>query len=279
MRIVRSISQMQKISGALKGRGKTIGLIPTMGALHEGHLSLVRRARKENDITAVSIFVNPIQFGPKEDLDRYPRPIKKDIDLCKKERVDLIFYPRAEDMYPQTFKSSVEVKDLGEALCGRSRPGHFRGVTTVVAKLFNIVRPDSAYFGQKDAQQALIIGRMAEDLNFPLKVKIMPIVRQADGLAMSSRNVYLSAEERKDSVVLHKALGLARELISYGQRDAGRVIAKMKTLISSRKSARIEYIAIVDGQSLEPVKTIGNNCLIALAVRFGKTRLIDNLKL
>jgi pantoate--beta-alanine ligase len=278
MRIIRSISQMRKISGALKRKGRTIGFVPTMGALHAGHLSLIRQCRKDNDITAVSIFVNPIQFGPKEDLKRYPRPFRKDVSLCQKEKVDLIFYPRAADMYPQDFKTSVEVKELGDLLCGAFRPGHFRGVATAVSKLFNIVGPDIAYFGQKDAQQAAIIERLARDLNFPLKIKVLPTVREIDGLALSSRNVYLSGKERQDSLVLSKALGLARELIRHGQRNAPRIISRIRALILAKKSAQIEYIAIVDNRDLRPVKIINENCLIALAVRFGKTRLIDNLR-
>lgn len=278
MRIIRSISQMHKITGALKRRGRTIGFVPTMGALHEGHLSLIRQSRKDNDLTVVSIFVNPAQFGPKEDLKRYPRPFKKDVFLCRKEKVDFIFYPQAGEMYPADFRTSVEVKGLGDVLCGAFRPGHFHGVATVVSKLFNIVGPDIAYFGQKDAQQTAVIRRMAEDLNMPLKIKVMPTVREADGLALSSRNVYLNRQERQDSLVLSKALGLAQELIRYGQRNASVIIARMKALIRTKKSAEIDYIAVVDSQDLKPVKTVKNNCLIALAVRFGKTRLIDNLK-
>jgi pantoate--beta-alanine ligase len=277
MRIIRSITEMQKISAALKRKGRTIGFVPTMGALHKGHLSLIRQARKDNRATVVSIFVNPIQFAPKEDLKRYPRPFKRDISLLQKEKVDFVFHPRADEMYPENFQSSVEVKDLGKLLCGVSRPGHFCGVATVVTKLFNIVQPDIAYFGQKDAQQATIISRLAEDLNMPLKIKVMPTVREPDGSALSSRNVYLNFKERQDSLVLSKALGLARELIRHGQRNALCIINRMKALIRTRKSARIDYVAIVDSQTLKPVKTVNDNCLITLAVRFGKTRLIDNL--
>jgi pantoate--beta-alanine ligase len=277
MQIIRTISEMQKISGALKRKGKTIGFVPTMGALHQGHLSLVRQSRKENDITAVSIFVNPIQFGPKEDLRAYPRPLSKDLALCKKEKVDFVFYPSASSMYSEGFRTAVEVLGLGEALCGMCRPGHFRGVTTVVAKLFNIVLPDCAYFGRKDAQQALIIKRMVSDLNFSLKIKVLPTIREKDGLAMSSRNVYLDQKQRKDSLVISKSLGLAGELIRHGQRNAGHIISKMRSLIEAKKSAKIEYIAIVDSRELKPIKTVEDNCLIALAVRFGHTRLIDNI--
>jgi pantoate--beta-alanine ligase len=268
---------MQKIAGALKCKGRTIGFVPTMGALHEGHLSLIRQARKENQKIVVSIFVNPIQFSPKEDLKTYPRPFKKDLLLLRKEKVDFVFCPSVREMYPEDFRTSVEVKELGEVLCGVSRPGHFRGVATVVAKLFNIVQPDTAYFGQKDAQQTVVIRRMAVDLSMPLKIKVMPTVREAGGLALSSRNVYLSPQGRRDSLVLSKALGLAKELIRHGQRNALCISNRMKALIRTRKSAKIDYIAIVDSRTLKPVKIIGNNCLIAVAVRFGNTRLIDNL--
>jgi pantoate--beta-alanine ligase len=277
MRIIRSIPEMQKICAALKRKGRTIGFVPTMGALHEGHLSLIRRSRKDNHTTVVSIFVNPIQFAPQEDLKVYPRPFKKDTRLLQKEKVDFIFYPQANKMYPENFRTSVEVREIGKVLCGASRPDHFCGVATVVTKLFNIVQPDLAYFGQKDAQQTVVIRRMADDLNMPLKIKVMSTVREADGLALSSRNVYLNRQQRKDSLVLSKALGLAGELIRHGQRNAFSIIARMKALIKTRKSAKIDYIVIVDSRTLKPVKIVGNNCLIALAVRFGKTRLIDNL--
>jgi pantoate--beta-alanine ligase len=278
MRIIRSIPEMQKISSALKRKGKTIGFVPTMGALHQGHLSLIREARKDNRIVVVSIFVNPIQFSPKEDLNRYPRPFKKDISLLQKENVDFLFYPQAEKMYPENFRTAIEVKEMGKLLCGVSRPDHFCGVATVVTKLFNIVNPDVAYFGQKDAQQATIIRRMVDDLNMSLKIKVMPTIRDTDGLALSSRNVYLNPQQRLDSLVLVKALGLAKELICHGQRNALCVINRMKALIRTRKSARIDYVAIVDSQTLKPVNTVKGNCLITLAVRFGNTRLIDNLQ-
>ncbi|MCX5708081.1 MAG: pantoate--beta-alanine ligase [Candidatus Omnitrophica bacterium] len=277
MRIIRSIPEMQKICAALKRKGRTIGFVPTMGALHKGHLSLIQQARKDNRTIVVSIFVNPIQFALHEDLKAYPRPFKKDIPLLQKENVDFLFYPQAEKMYPENFRTSVEVKVMGKVLCGVSRPDHFCGVATVVTKLFNIIQPDAAYFGQKDAQQATIIRRMADDLNMPFKIKVMPTVRDTDGLALSSRNVYLNSQERQDSLVLSKALGLARELIRHGQRNALCVINRMKALIRTKKTAKIGYIAIVDSRTLNPVKIVGNNCLICLAVRFGKTRLIDNL--
>ncbi|MCM8795245.1 MAG: pantoate--beta-alanine ligase [Candidatus Omnitrophica bacterium] len=277
MKIIRSPKQMQGISKEIKDKGKTIGFVPTMGALHQGHLSLIRRARQDTDVVVVSIFVNPTQFGPQEDFQRYPRPFRKDISLCRSLGVDYIFHPLASWMYPEGFKTYVLVEDLSEVLCGRFRPGHFRGVTTVVAKLFNIVRPDIAYFGQKDAQQAIIIKRMVCDLNFPLKIKVMPIIREEDGLALSSRNIYLSPQERNDACVLSEALRLAQGLVKSGIKDTKKIICHMRALIKKKKSAKIDYIAIVDPKTLKPVKKISGRCLLALAVWIGKTRLIDNL--
>jgi len=268
---------MQSACLALKKSGQTIGFIPTMGALHHGHLSLIRKARQENDLVAVSIFVNPRQFGPREDLKKYPRPRAEDLALCRKSAVDLVFNPDKSGLYPQNFKTNVYVEELSQLLCGLSRPEHFRGVTTVVAKLFNLIQPDSAYFGQKDAQQAVIIKRMAEDLNFPVKIKVLPIVRENDGLAMSSRNIYLNKNQRQDALVLNKALGLARLLIAGGQKDSAKIMAKMRVLIGKKKTAKIDYLAIVDMIDLKPVKKIRKHCLVALAVKIGKTRLIDNI--
>ena len=276
MRIIRSPKIMTEVLKKLKLKDRTIGFVPTMGALHEGHLSLIRQARRENDIVAVSIFVNPTQFGPKEDFKRYPRPIRKDIVFCRKEKVDFIFYPKVKDLYAQGFKTFVTVEQFSNVLCGKSRPGHFRGVATVVTKLFNIVNPDIAYFGQKDAQQAIIIKRLVCDLNIPVKIKVMPIIREKDGLAMSSRNVYLNQQERKDALVLSRSLNLAKDLLKKGERNAARIINSMRRLIKQRKSAKIDYIAVVDSEDLKPIKKISNGCLIALAVWMGKTRLIDN---
>jgi len=256
---------------------KRVGFVPTMGALHAGHLSLIKQAAKENNTVVVSIFVNPAQFGPRDDLKKYPRPLKKDLALCRKAGVDFIFLPDNKIMYPQGYSTFVNVEGLSEVLCGWSRPGHFRGVTTVVAKLLNIVRPDLLYLGQKDAQQAVIISRMIKDLNFPVKVKVMPTIREKDGLALSSRNTYLSKKERNDAVVLSKALLLAQSLIDNGQRHADRIISRIKELISKKRSARIDYVSIVDLENLMPLKKIRPGCLIALAVRIGKTRLIDNI--
>lgn len=275
MKVCRNIARIRK--AIKKGRvNRTIGFVPTMGALHEGHLSLVRRAKKENDIVVVSVFVNPIQFGPKEDLKRYPAPIKKDLRLLAKIKTDFVFLPKPKEIYPNGFKTYIETEGLGKLLCGRFRPGHFRGVETVVAKLFNIIQPDTAYFGQKDAQQAIIIKKMARDLNFPVEIKVMPIVREPSGLALSSRNVYLSEQERMDAVVLNKALNLAALLIKNGARDTQRIISRMKGLIKQKKNAKIDYISIVDPEGLLARNKVSGKCLIALAVRFGKTRLIDN---
>ncbi len=260
----------------IKRGKKRIGFVPTMGALHAGHLSLIKQAAKESNTVVVSIFVNPEQFGPKEDLKKYPRPLKKDLQLCRRSGVDFIFLPDNKIMYPQSYSTFVNVEGLSSVFCGATRRGHFRGVTTVVAKLLNIVRPDLLYLGQKDAQQAIIIARMIKDLNFPVKVKVMPTIRENDGLALSSRNAYLSRKERNDAVVLFKALCLAESLIDHGQRHTDRIISRMKQLISKKKSARIDYVVVVDLESLAPLKKIKPGCLIALAVRIGKTRLIDN---
>lgn len=258
-------------------KNKTVGFVPTMGALHGGHLSLIRRARRDNDIVVVSIFVNPAQFGPKEDFRRYPRPFKRDAFLCRKEGVDFIFYPTASRMYPDGFRTQVNVKELSDCLCGESRPGHFKGVATVVAKLFNIVSPDIAYFGQKDAQQAVIIKRMLSDLNMPIKIKVLPIVREKDGLALSSRNAYLNGKERKDARVLFNSLNLARDLVKRGVRDAAKIIGPMKRLINEKESAKVDYISVVDTHNLKPLKRISAQALVILAVWIGKTRLIDNI--
>lgn len=277
MKISSDIKQMFEFSQKIKCKGKSLGFVPTMGALHEGHLSLIRQARKENNVVVVSVFVNPVQFGPKEDFKKYPRNLLQDTALCRKEGVDIIFYPDASKMYPADFRTYVEVQEFSEVLCGKSRPGHFKGVATVVTKLFNIVSPTIAYFGQKDAQQAIIIKKMVEDLNIPAKIKVMPTVRERDGLALSSRNVYLSAEERKDALVLYQSLNLARGLIKRGIKDANKIIRSVRQLIQSKKTAKIDYVSIVDSHTLKPVKKIIDNCLIALAVWIGKTRLIDNI--
>lgn len=277
MRIIRAPEKISQVLKKIKLEKKSIGFVPTMGALHAGHLSLILQARKENDFVVVSIFVNPSQFGPGEDYRQYPRPIKKDVAFLRRAGVDFIFNPQVKDMYPENFTTYVSVEGLSSVLCGRIRPGHFRGVTTVVAKLFNIIGPDTAYFGQKDAQQAIIIKRMAEDLNMPVKIKVMPIVRERDGLAVSSRNIYLDKQERKDALVLSRALNLAKDLIKGGLKDSDKIVREMKKLIRQKKIAKIDYAAVVDLKSLKPLKKISDHCLIALAVWIGKTRLIDNI--
>ncbi|MDD4894265.1 MAG: pantoate--beta-alanine ligase [Candidatus Omnitrophica bacterium] len=277
MKVIRSIRSMADFSRNAHIKGKTIGFVPTMGALHEGHLSLIRQARKENDVVVVSVFVNPVQFGPKEDYKHYPRNLKRDTELSRKSGADIVFYPDAGDMYFFNHKTYIEVCGLSGYLCGKFRPGHFKGVATVVAKLFNIINPDTSYFGQKDAQQAIVIKKMVEDLNIPVRIKVMPTVREKDGLAMSSRNKYLDKKERADAAVLYQALRMARDLISHGVTDSLSIIRKMRQLISSKKSARIQYISIVNPVDLSGVNTIKERVLIALSVYIGKTRLIDNI--
>ncbi|MDD3087685.1 MAG: pantoate--beta-alanine ligase [Candidatus Omnitrophica bacterium] len=277
MRLIKSPSLINKELNKCRIKGQSIGFVPTMGALHEGHLSLIRKARKDNDIVVVSIFVNPKQFGPKEDLKKYPRPIKRDLALCRKAGVDFVFCPEFKQMYPDGFSTFVTVKGLSEVLCGKSRPGHFNGVATIVAKLLNIVQPGTLYLGQKDAQQAAILKRMIEDLHIPVKVQVMPIARSKDGLALSSRNAYLSDRERKDALVLSQSLKLAGFFIKNGASDTKRIIFKMRQVIEKKQSAKIDYIEIVDPATLKPLKKVAGSFLIALAVWIGKTRLIDNL--
>jgi len=261
----------------IKLKDKTIGFVPTMGALHHGHLSLMRQAVKDNDIVVVSIFVNPTQFGPKEDFKKYPRNLKQDARLCRKVGVDIIFYPDAKEIYPDNYKTYVFVSELSDCLCGEFRSGHFKGVATVVAKLFNIVQPDVAYFGQKDVQQAIIIKKLVSDLNIPLKIEVLPTVRERDGLAMSSRNMYLNPGERKDALILYRALNLAKDLIRKGDVNSANIIQRMRRLISKKKSAKVQYISIVDLEDLKPIHKIKDKALVALAAWIGKTRLIDNI--
>lgn len=276
MKLYKRISDLQRDILKLKREGKRIGFVPTMGYLHEGHLSLARYARRENDIVVISIFVNPTQFGPREDYRRYPRDLKRDLRLAREEEVDIVFYPSVEEMYPTKYRTYVEVEELSNVLCGKSRPGHFRGVTTVCAKLFNIVLPDVAYFGHKDAQQAIIIKRMVRDLNFPLKIKVLPIVREKDGLALSSRNVYLSSEERKEATVLYRSLKIAEQMVKEGVKDSRKIKRRVRSMISRKETAKIDYVEIVSLEDLEPVTVIDKPALLALAVWFGKARLIDN---
>jgi pantoate--beta-alanine ligase len=274
MKIVKTIAAFNNLRPRLTA---PLGFVPTMGFLHEGHLVLVRRARAENPSVAVSIFVNPTQFGPKEDFARYPRDRERDLALLEKEGTDVVFMPSAEEMYPPGFNSWVEVGKLTERLEGAARPGHFRGVATVVAKLFNIVRPDKAYFGQKDAQQLLVIKKMATDLDMGIKVVAVPTVREPDGLAMSSRNTYLNIEERKQAAVLYQALNLAQKLYAEGEKDAKAILRQMTALIQREPLADIKYISIADGETLDELDRVKPPALVSMAVRFGKTRLIDNV--
>ncbi|MBC7185716.1 MAG: pantoate--beta-alanine ligase [Calditrichaeota bacterium] len=277
MQLVEKVRDMQLQAERWRQEGKLIGLVPTMGYLHEGHLSLIRIARERADVVVTSIFVNPTQFAPHEDYQRYPRDLPRDMALAEQAGCDVIFHPSVEEMYPAGYLTYVEVEKITGVLCGRSRPTHFRGVTTVVAKLFNIVKPHVAVFGQKDAQQALVVRRMAQDLNFDLEIVVAPIVREPDGLAMSSRNSYLSPEERRQAVVLSKALQRASELVAAGERSAARLIEEMEAVIRTAPSAKIDYVAVVDANTLEEVKELRGQVLIALAVWIGSTRLIDNV--
>lgn len=278
MKVYRQIRQLKDGIDRIK-RNKLIGFVPTMGYLHEGHLSLIRKARVDTDCVVVSIFVNPIQFGPKEDFKRYPRDLDRDLKLCRTNGVDIVFTPESKSMFPEDFLTYVNVEGLSDVLCGSSRPGHFKGVATVVAKLFNIVKPNTAYFGQKDAQQAVVVERMVKDLNMPLKIKVMPTVREKDGLAMSSRNSYLKPEERKKARSLYKSLKLAEELYKKGERNPEIIITKMRSLILRHIGANIDYISIVDIKTLKGIDRISGDALVAVAAWAGKTRLIDNVVL
>ncbi|MDZ7372635.1 MAG: pantoate--beta-alanine ligase [candidate division KSB1 bacterium] len=277
MRVIESVREMQSEAESLRLAGKRIGFVPTMGYLHEGHLSLVRIARQHSDVVVVSIFVNPTQFGPQEDYNRYPRDLERDLRLLEKEATDIVFHPSAEEMYPPPYYTYVEVEKLTEPLCGAFRPGHFRGVTTVVCKLFHIVKPHLAVFGQKDAQQARVIQQMVRDLNFDVEIVVAPIVREPDGLAMSSRNTYLSPQERQDALVLYRSLCRAKELISLGERDPRRIRNEMEGVLRSVPTSRIDYIAMVDPDTLEEVSQLTGRVMIALAVWIGNARLIDNM--
>jgi pantoate--beta-alanine ligase len=279
MKICRTIEEMRAASRSARGGGKRLGFVPTMGALHAGHLSLVRAAKAQCDGVAVSIFVNPTQFGPNEDLARYPRPFARDCELLEIEGVDFVFAPPPEEMYPGGAITWVTVEGLSEKLCGRSRPGHFRGVTTVVAKLFHVVEPDVAIFGQKDAAQVAIIRRMVRDLHFPIEIVVCPIVRESDGLAMSSRNAYLSPTERKSALVLSRSLKEIKEHFDGGERNAGALIQSGKKILAGDPTVRLDYLEIVDPDTLDPVGKISRTALVAVAALVGGTRLIDNLVL
>ena len=278
MILCKTVAELRSEIASAKAAGKTIGLVPTMGALHEGHASLVKAANQENDVVVVSVFVNPTQFGPNEDLDSYPRTLDADCKLAEAQGADIVFAPSPKEMYPSEDMTWVEVTgDVTKVLCGRSRPIHFRGVTTVVSKLFNLAQPDRAYFGQKDAQQVQVLKRMVKDLFFNLQLRIMPIVREADGLAKSSRNTYLSAEERQAGLILSKSLKYAKELFAAGERDPQKLVAATTAMIKTEPMADIDYVEIYQMPDLNECQTPmqGEN-LLALAVRFGTTRLIDN---
>ena len=264
---------------SLRREGKTIGLVPTMGTFHEGHLSLMRRARAENDVVVVTIFVNPIQFARGEDFDSYPRDLQGDLAQAERAGVDLVFTPSAEAIYPDGFQTYVDVTELTEGLCGASRPGHFRGVTTIVTKLFNLIRAHRAYFGQKDYQQSAVVRRLVDDLNLDIEIVLLPTVREADGLAMSSRNVRLTPEERQAACVLYASLRLTEERVEAGERNAKALLDEIRTMIETEPLARIDYVALCDPETLKPLDRIEGPILAALAVRFGETRLIDNLML
>lgn len=275
MKIVSTIKEVRKYVNTWKKEGNTVGFVPTMGYLHEGHMSLVDAAG-ENDKVVVSIFVNPMQFGPNEDLASYPRDLERDAKMCEEHGVDLIFHPTPEEMYGDNFYSYVDMNTLTEELCGLTRPVHFRGVCTVVTKLFNIVSPDKAYFGQKDAQQLAIIKRMVKDLNMPLEIIGCPIVREADGLAKSSRNTYLSEKERKAALVLSRSIFLGKEMAEQGEADAAKIVAAMTEEISKEPLAKIDYVKAVSMDNMQQTTTMEGSVLIAIAVYIGKTRLIDN---
>ena len=275
--IIETVKELREYLAGQRAAGKTVGFVPTMGFLHEGHLSLIREAKAENDVVVVSDFVNPTQFGPNEDFESYPRNIERDTELALSAGADVIFYPSVSEMYPPESSTYVEVEgNITRVLCGASRPTHFRGVTTVVNKLFNIVEPDKAYFGQKDAQQVAVLTKMVKDLHMDIELIICPIVREPDGLAMSSRNTYLSAEERKQAVILNQALKKAKNAFANGEKDVVKLTEIITDKINEMPLAVIDYVSILDFPSLKPIITIEKDALAAVAVKFGKTRLIDN---
>ena len=279
MKVCTIVDEMRTVSRGAMRDGKRLGLVPTMGALHEGHLSLVRAAKAQCDVVAVSIFVNPRQFGPNEDFSKYPRSFERDCRLLEAEGVDLVFAPSIEEMYPSGAVTYVTVEGMSEKLCGRSRPGHFRGVTTVVAKLFNIMEPNRAFFGQKDAAQVAIICRMVRDLDMPVDIVVCPIVREPGGLAMSSRNAYLDVPQRKSALLLHQALTRVQALFDHGVRGADKLITAGRAAFAEEPSVRLDYLEIVDPDTLEPVAEITQPALVAVAAFVGATRLIDNIVL
>jgi pantoate--beta-alanine ligase len=279
METIITAAAMSAICRQAHREGKRVGFVPTMGALHQGHLSLVRAAREQTDIVVTSIFVNPAQFGPTEDFSKYPRTFEKDSAMLAAEKTDYIFSPSMEEMYPKDATTWVDVEELSGKLDGRSRPGHFRGVTTVVSKLFNIVQPDMAFFGQKDAAQVAVIRKMVRDLNFPLEIVVCPIVRESDGLAMSSRNAYLNPEQRKQALALSRALQQVQKLVAHGETSAESLVGAGKQAMAEEPSVRLDYFAIVNPDTLDPVTDVSQGALVAVAAYVGTTRLIDNLLL
>jgi len=279
LKIYATIGEMRNACRAVRRAGKRQGFVPTMGALHEGHLSLIQAARAACDVVVVSIFVNPAQFGPNEDLAKYPRSFERDCELLEREGVELLFAPTVEEMYPADAETWVTVEGLSGKLDGRSRPGHFRGVTTVVAKLFHAVEPDAAFFGQKDAAQVAVIRRMVRDLNLAVEIVVCPIVREADGLAMSSRNAYLDPEQRKRALVLHRSLMRVQELVEAGERDVAKLLAAGREVFGGESSVRLDYFEIVDPDTLDPVADVSGGALVAVAAYVWNTRLIDNIQL
>lgn len=276
MKLISSIAKMHKISLDLRCKSKSIGFVPTMGALHGGHTALIKKARSSNDVVAASIFVNPIQFAPGEDYHNYPRDIESDSMIASDAGVDILFLPSADEMYPPGYRTFVNTEGITEFLCGRSRPAHFKGVATVVLKLFNIVMPCRAYFGEKDYQQMLVIKQMVRDLNFDIEIIGVPVVREGNGLAMSSRNDYLNPKERISAASLFRAIKISRQMVENGERNAQKIINKVENIIKKEKGAKIDYISICNPVTLEDIKIISSRALIALAVRIGNTRLIDN---
>ena len=276
MKIIKTVKEMQAEAEKLRQAGRVIGFVPTMGYLHEGHLSLVRIARERADVVIVSIFVNPTQFGPNEDLEKYPRDFERDERLAEEAGADIIFYPSEKEMYPAGYLTYVTVDEITKTLCGASRPTHFRGVITICAKLFHAVKPHLAVFGQKDAQQAVVIRRMVKDLDFDMEIVVGPIIREEDGLAISSRNSYLSPEEREEALSLHQSLKMAEEMVRKGERRTRDIVDKMRKLIEEKKRTQIDYIDVIRPETLKPLERIEDRALIAMAVFVGKTRLIDN---
>jgi len=279
VRIIRSVVQLRRVLNAARRKAKTIGFVPTMGCLHDGHAALMRRAKKDHDLCVVSIYINPKQFAPHEDFSRYPRDLRRDLALARKEKVDIIFLPSDNVIYPKSYLTYIDVEKLSGVLCGKFRPGHFKGVATVVAKLLNIVQPHVLYLGQKDAQQAVVLKTMVRDLDLPIAVRVVPTVRDKDGLPMSSRNVYLSASQRCQAAVLYRALQFSKARISAGERSAGSIVRSMTQMIRRASGGKIQYVACVDALTLKPFKTLKGWALIALAVFFGPTRLIDNISI